>query len=108
VLLHLVDGTGGHAGEAYKTVREELKAYGQGLKDKFEIVALSKIDALTPEEIKQQAARLKRASKKTPLLLSAHSGAGVPEVLRGLLAIVDQAGDAVRSRRSDKQPAWQP
>ena len=67
VLLHLVDGTGEHAGEAYKTVRAELEAYGQGLADKPEIVALTKIDALTPEQIKQQAARLKRARKKTPL-----------------------------------------
>ena len=40
VLLHLVDGTGEHAGEAYKTVRAELDAYGQGLADKPEIVAL--------------------------------------------------------------------
>ena len=31
VLLHLVDGTGEHAGEAYKTVRAELEAYGAGL-----------------------------------------------------------------------------
>ena len=31
VLLHLVDGTGEDAGEAYKTVRAELEAYGQGL-----------------------------------------------------------------------------
>ena len=45
VLLHLVDGTGEHAGEAYKTVRAELEAYGDGLADKPEIVALSKIDA---------------------------------------------------------------
>ena len=28
VLLHLVDGTGEDAGEAYKTVRTELEAYG--------------------------------------------------------------------------------
>ena len=45
VLLHLVDGTGEHAGEAYKTVRAELEAYGEGLADKPEIVALSKVDA---------------------------------------------------------------
>ena len=64
MLLHLVDGTGEHAGEAYKTVRAELEAYGQGLADKPEIVALTKIDALTPETIKQQAARLKRAARK--------------------------------------------
>ena len=56
VLLHLVDGTGEHAGEAYKTVRAELEAYGEGLADKPEIVALTKVDAMTPEDIKQQAA----------------------------------------------------
>src|SRR5262247_2544356 len=73
VLLHLIDGTGEHAGKNYKTVRAELEAYGGGLTDKPEIVALSKIDAMTPEAIKEQTARLKRACKKTPLLLSAHS-----------------------------------
>ena len=45
VLLHLVDGTGEDAGEAYKTVRAELAAYGHDLTDKPEIVALSKADA---------------------------------------------------------------
>src|SRR5688572_27669644 len=89
VLLHLVDGTGEHAGKDYKTVRAELDAYGGGLTEKPEIVALSKIDAMTPEAIKQQAARLKRAAKKTPLLLSAHSQQGVPEAVR---ALADVAG----------------
>jgi GTPase len=108
VLLHLIDGTGGHAGEAYKTVRAELDAYGAGLADKQEIVALSKIDALTPEEIKQQAARLKRASKKTPLLVSAHSGAGVPEAKRALLRIIDEGGGTTAARSRSDAPAWQP
>ena len=76
VLLHLVDGTGEHAGEAYKTVRAELDAYGEGLADKPEIVALNKADALTPEQLKQQVARLKRAAKKTPLVLSAATRRG--------------------------------
>jgi GTP-binding protein len=91
VLLHLVDGTGEHAGKDYKTVRAELEAYGHGLADKPEIVALTKIDAMTDDAIKQQAARLKRACKKTPLLLSAHSHKGVPEALRALRSIVDEA-----------------
>ena len=108
VLLHLVDGTGEHAGEAYKTVRAELEAYGQGLEDKHEIVALTKIDALTPEVIKQQAARLKRASKKTPLLLSAHSGKGVIEAKRALLDIIDSSGGTTAARRRAEAPAWQP
>jgi len=107
VLLHLVDGTGEHAGEAYKTVRAELAAYGQGLEDKPEIVALNKADALTADELKQQTARLKRAAKTTPLVMSAVTGAGVPEVLRALIKVIGEARTAPgRSRQA--APAWQP
>jgi GTPase len=91
VLLHLIDGTGDDAGAAYKTVRAELAAYGQGLADKPEVVALNKADALSADEVKQQTARLKRAAKKTPFIISAVSGAGVPEVLRALMAVIEQA-----------------
>ena len=108
VVLHLVDGTGEHAGNDYKTVRAELEAYGEGLAEKHEIVALTKIDALTPELIKQQAARLKRASKQTPLLLSSHSGQGVAEAKRALLAIIDEGGGTTAARRRAETPAWQP
>ena len=99
VLLHLVDGTDGHADEAYKTVRAELSAYGEGLDEKPEVVALSKADAMSADDIKQQLARLKRAAKKTPLVVSAVSGEGVKEVLRTLLKIIEDA------RRGTDAPA---
>ena len=76
-LLHLVDATKEDVGKAYKTVRDELVAYGDGLADKPEIVALSKIDALTPEMIaKQNEEACKARSKRKPFVLSAHSGEG--------------------------------
>jgi GTPase len=93
VLLHLVDGTGEHAGRAYKTVRAELEAYGHGLAAKPEVVALSKADALSPELRKQQKERLRRAAGRTPLVLSAASGEGVPEALKALVAAT-QASNA--------------
>jgi len=92
VLLHLIDGTCEHAGQAYKTVRAELDAYGHGLADKPEIVALNKADAMTPEEIKQQTARLKRAAKKAPLILSGATHQGVTEALRALAKVIDESG----------------
>ena len=91
VLLHLVDGTAEDAGAAYKIVRDELEAYGQGLSEKPEIVALSKADAMTKEAIKTQTAKLKKACRKTPMVLSAQSGEGVQDVLRALLKIIDKA-----------------
>ena len=107
VLLHLIDGTGEDAGRDYKTVRAELEAYGQGLTDKPEIVALSKADALTPQAIKAQTAKLKKACKKAPLVLSAQSGQGVPEALRALMKVIDQAGAGV-DKTETKEAAWQP
>jgi GTP-binding protein len=106
VLLHLVDGAGDDAGKAYQLIRAELDAYGGGLGDKAEIVALSKADALTPDALRQQVQRLTRAAGKTPLVLSAASGAGVRETLRALLAVIDHAKD-VRAAPSS-EPAWQP
>src|SRR5947199_1309460 len=90
VLLHLVDGTGEHAGNDYKTVRHELEAYGNGLTDKPEIVALSKADALSPEQLKEQVARLKRAAKKTPLVVSGVSRTNITDTLRTLLRVVEK------------------
>lgn len=106
VLLHLVDGTGEHAGKDYKTVRHEIEAYGEGLAEKPEIVALSKIDSLDPETRKKQMERLKRACGQKPLALSAVSGEGVPEALNAVLAIVE----AERKTGAAEAPAkpWQP
>ncbi len=67
------------------------KPTASGLTDKPEIVALNKADVLTPEQIKQQTARLKRAAKKTPLVLSsAVTRQGVTEVLRALAKVIEE------------------
>ena len=107
VLLHLVDGTCAHAGKAYQSVRAELEAYGAGLVDKPEIVALSKADALSPELLRRQVERLTRAAGRAPLVLSAQSGAGVPEALRAVLAVVDETRAADAAAAQPKAP-WRP
>jgi GTPase len=60
-------------------------------------VALNKADALTPEQLKQQTARLKRAAGKAPLVVSAATGAGVREVVRALYKVIDEARHEQRS-----------
>jgi GTPase len=94
VLLHLVDAGTAHAGKAYKTVRRELEAYGGGLAGKPEIVALSKIDTVDQATLQQQALRLKRASRQTPLRLSAATGTNLTETLRRVSAMIDEARKA--------------
>ena len=106
-LLHLVDGAGRPADEAYTIVRTELVAYGQGLESKPEIIALNKADALAPEQLREQVARLERAAGATPFVISAVSGAGVPEALRALISVIAQDAPS-RSDSRTGLPAWQP
>ena len=88
VLLHLVDGTAEDVAHSYAVIRGELAAYGHGLTDKPEIVALSKVDALDPETRAARLSDLAEACGSTPLLLSSASGEGVENALRRLFAIV--------------------
>jgi GTP-binding protein len=106
VLIHLVEGTSEHAGMAYKTVREELRAYGHALGEKPEIVALSKIDALDPDTLAKQMARLERAAKRTPFAISSHTGRGLTELLRAALTELD--AERARGEPALMQEEWHP
>lgn len=107
VLLHLVDATEDDVAGAYKVVRGELKAYGADLAKKKEIVALSKADALDPETLEQKAAALKKAARKTPLVLSAVSGQGVKDALYALSREITKANVAQGEDIEDDTP-WRP
>ncbi len=88
VLLHLVSAQEEDVAKAYKTVRHELEAYGEGITDKPEIVALSQIDVLDEDELKKKTKALAKACGKTPLQLSAVAGVGMTGTLRALRDVI--------------------
>lgn len=105
VLLHLVDGTSETVAEDYAVIDQELKLYSETVHAKPRVVALNKVDALTPEEIAERRAALEVAAGRRVYLLSGVTGAGVPEVLRALLLEID----AQRREVDREEPApWQP
>ena len=95
VLLHLIDGAAGDVVQAWRTIREELIAYGGGLAEKPEVIGLNKLDAMTPREASSRAAALRKASGRPVMLLSGVTGQGVPELLRVLQ-------NAIHEQRRDK------
>ncbi|MGC8532552.1 MAG: GTPase ObgE [Acidiphilium sp.] len=88
VLIHLVDGAAGQVVKAWRTVREELRAYGGGLDQKPELIVLNKADAMSPREASARRAALERASGAPVLMASAAGQTGVDEVLRAALAMI--------------------
>jgi GTP-binding protein len=109
-LLHLVDATLDDPSAAYLTVRDEIEAYGAGLEDKPEIVALSKCDAIPPEEAQGKAERLAETAGADVIRLSSASRQGVPEALREIARIVAsaRAEEAGTVSPREKEPAWRP
>ena len=89
VLLHLVDATAEDPVEAYRIVRGEMEAYGAGLADKPEVLALSKVDAVDADDLDEKAHALEEVAGLKPLFVSAVTGKGVPEVLAALAREVE-------------------
>ena len=104
VLLHLLDATAEDPVAAWRTIRGELAAYGEGLEDKGELVVLTKIDALDAEERTRKAAAVEAACGTAPFLISAVSGEGVVALLRAAHARVRER-DLPAAEDAD---AWRP
>jgi GTP-binding protein len=87
-LIHLVDATADDVAGAWRTVRAELEAYGEGLADKPELLALNKIDALDDAARRAKRAELATAADVGVFLVSGVSGEGVTDLLRAAYADV--------------------
>lgn len=103
-LLHLIDGAGEDPIAAYDVIRAELGAYGGGLAEKPEVVALNKIDALGDDDAYALLELFEEAHGFRPHLISGFAGNGMDDLLRVLHGYVSRAGAA---RREDVAKAHQ-
>jgi GTP-binding protein len=107
VLVHLVDGTQEDVAGAWRTVRHELEAYGEGLEDKAEILALNKIDALDDETRAAKAAELEAAAGVPVRLVSGAAKMGVTELLREAYGLVQARKGEVAAEAAGPED-WAP
>ncbi|MBW4419591.1 MAG: GTPase ObgE [Myxacorys californica WJT36-NPBG1] len=92
LLLHLVDATSETAIADYLTIQEELKAYGRGLTDRPQILALNKLDAIDPDsnEVNAIAAELQSLSHAPIFKISAATHMGLDALMHQLWQMLDQ------------------
>ncbi|MEM7214680.1 MAG: GTPase ObgE [Pseudomonadota bacterium] len=106
VLLHLVSANEENVAETYRVVRGELEAYGAGLADKREIVALSQVDSLLPEERSEKLGQLAEASGGEVLELSSVSREGVESALRSIISAIEDDREAELEPTEKKSGDW--
>ncbi len=107
LLLHLVDAGGDDPVQAWRTVRDELAAYGAGLEDKPEIVAISRSDLLDPKALARLVKAFEQATGSRAPPISAPIGEGLEPLLDSIierlgLAEMEDAADAA------DEPSWSP
>ncbi|WP_164156952.1 GTPase ObgE [Sandarakinorhabdus rubra] len=107
VLLHLVDASQTGPVEIWRTVRDELSAYGGGLDAKPEILALSKCDLVSPQALAAKKRALEQASGQQVHTISAATRAGIDPVLDKLMEIAGRA-QAMKTAGNRGDSAWSP
>ncbi len=70
ILLHLVSAITDDPLAAYREVHTEIESFGHGLVNKREIIVLSKIDLISPEECETKVQSLARETGREVLLVS--------------------------------------
>jgi len=107
-ILHLIDGTGDAVANTYKIIRAELEAYGHGLDQKPEIVALNKVDAIPERELAKKRSSLEKACGHKVHVISGVTGEGINTVLRAMAREVNrrrvERAEAARYGRPAPQP----
>ncbi len=98
LLLHLIDATSADAIADYQTIQQELNAYGRGLTDRPQVLALNKMDAVSPDmEIASVVAELESLSGQTVFQISAVTQQNLDQLLQTVWDRLDQM----------EQEAWQ-
>lgn len=70
LIAHLVSAEQEDPAAAYRSIRAELEAFSAGLAEKDELVVLSKVDLVTPEEAEAKRKALSEAAGKEVMMLS--------------------------------------
>ncbi|HEY5721481.1 MAG TPA: GTPase ObgE [Allosphingosinicella sp.] len=104
VILHLVDANAEDVASAYRTVRDELDAYGAGLEEKKEVVALSKADTLDDEMLDALSDELEAECGQKPLRVSGVTRAGTDLALDAIVAHLREEAAAEEQSEGDWSP----
>ena len=102
VLLHLVDVYNNDAGEAYTTIRRELDRYSD-LKDRPEVVALTKCEGVDEDIIKMQMSSILAQNPDAQIYaISSSAHQGITELLRELSRLVQNRPATIVRPLSDQ------
>jgi GTP-binding protein len=109
LLLHLIDVTSEDPIDSYQVIQQELEAYGRGLADRPQIVALNKVDAISPDvqDLDAIATQLQDLSGTPIFRISAVTGLGLDPLLQEVWRTLDSLNAAEEAKALQEQSGTQ-
>jgi GTPase len=105
VLVHLIDATVPEPLQNYQVIQQELLAYGHGLAERTQIVALNKADAIAPEDLEQIHSDLQPHCDSTVLMISAVAQQGLDALLQTVWIALESAKKQLAELQSEPETA---
>lgn len=94
LLVHLVDLTAPDPIADWRTIQDELKAYGRGLSDRPQILALNKIDAILEEDLSFWQMEFQALTSAPLFCISSANRRGLNDLLRLIWQWLDELDKA--------------
>ena len=102
ILIHLIDCLSEDTYKDWETIRREIKSYSEDLADKSEIIALSKTDTISADEINKKIKSLEEITGKEVFALSSVTNKGLEEILNKVLNVIK------KNKQVEEVEKWSP
>lgn len=108
VLIHLLDGAAENPLADFEAINQELEQYNPALARKEQIVGFNKMDLPDAQENFKKLENKLSARAVRVIPISAATGEGVTELLRGALAILDALPPKEKIIETETMPVFRP
>lgn len=95
ILLHLIDATADDPIADYQTIQQELTAYGHGLPERPQIIALNKIDAVDSDTLELIESELRKLTSVPVFHVSAVTRQGLDALVQKVWSVLDAEASTI-------------
>jgi GTP-binding protein len=107
ILLHVIDADSENHIKAYQSIMKEIKAYGKELKDKKQILVISKADLIEKKELTKIIKKIENYTKSSVIVSSSLNKEGLDTIINTLYSCMNKHKEE-NNNKEIKEKKWSP
>ena len=107
ILLHVIDADSENHIKAYQSIMKEIKAYGKELKDKKQILVISKADLIEKKELTKIIKKIENYTKSSVIVSSSLNKEGLDTIINTSYSCINKREEE-NNNKEIKEKKWSP